>query len=124
MSVVIYHNPACSKSRQVLDMLREAGCAPEIVAYLKTGWTRPQLTALLADAGLSAQEALRKAGARAKELGLLQAGVSEAAILDAMLAHPELVERPIVRTSKGARLCRPPERVLELIGPLPDRPDT
>lgn len=124
MTVILHHNPACSKSRRVLDILREAGCEPEIVAYLKTGWTRPQLTDLLTDAGLSPHEALRTAGARARDLGLLEDGVGDDAILDAMLAHPELVERPIVRTPRGVCLCRPPERVLELIDPPGDGDET
>ncbi len=118
MSVVIYHNPACSKSRQTLELIRAGGIEPEIVAYLKVGWTRDLLESLFGAAGVSAREALRTRGALAGDLGLLEPGADEDAILEAMIAHPELVERPFVRTPRGARLCRPPERVHDLIDPL------
>lgn len=115
MAVVIFHNPKCSKSRETLDLIRAAGIDPVVVPYLTTGWTKPQLQALFAVAGLEPSEALRTARGAAKELGLTDAGVSPDAILDAMVAHPELVERPIVCSPKGVRLCRPPERVLDLL---------
>ena len=115
MTVVIFHNPNCSKSRAALALIREAGEEPVVVPYMKTGWTVPQLQALFAVAGLSAREALRTARGQAKDLGLLEEGVGEAAILEAMVAHPELVERPIVCSPKGVRLCRPPELVAELL---------
>lgn len=113
--VVIHHNPKCSTSRDVLAMIREAGVEPTIDPYLKTGWTEPQLRALFAVAGVSARQALRARGDLAAELGLLATGVSEARIRAAMVAHPELVERPFVETPKGARLCRPKERLWEVL---------
>ena len=115
MTVVIFHNPNCSKSRAALEMIRAADVQPVVVPYMKTGWTKPQLQALLAVAGLSAREALRTAKGQARDQGLLDDGVGEDAILDAMVAHPELVERPIVCSPKGVRVCRPPERVIELL---------
>ncbi|MGP6086489.1 arsenate reductase (glutaredoxin) [Antarctobacter jejuensis] len=115
MTVVIFHNPNCSKSRAALDLIRETGAEPVVVPYLKTGWTKPQLQALFAVAGITAREALRTARGQAKDLGLLEDGIPEAAILDAMVAHPELVERPIVCSAKGVRLCRPPELVRDLL---------
>ncbi|SMX42485.1 arsenate reductase (glutaredoxin) [Maliponia aquimaris] len=117
MTIVIFHNPNCSKSRAALEVIRAAKVEPVVVPYLKTGWTKPQLQALFAVAGLSAREALRTAKGQAAALGLLDDGVSEEAILGAMVAHPELVERPIVCSPKEVRLCRPPERVRDL---LPD----
>ncbi|MBY8976027.1 arsenate reductase (glutaredoxin) [Rhodobacteraceae bacterium NNCM2] len=116
MDIVIYHNPACSKSRQTLALMQEAGCEPEIVEYLKAGWTRPQLDDLLDRAGLTPREVLRTAGSLARELGLMEEGATEDQILDAMIEHPKLVERPIVDSPLGVRVCRPPERVLDLIG--------
>ncbi len=119
----IYHNPACSTSRRVLAILRAAGAEPEVIDYLKTGWTRETLAGLLAAAGLTAAEALRRQRSAAQELGLLAPETSEAAIFDAMLAHPALVERPFVVTPKGTRLCRPVERLRALIalsGPIYD----
>ena len=113
--VVIHHNPQCGTSRTVLATIREAGHEPEIVPYLEVGWTRPQLQALFAAAGLTPRMALREARSPAKDLGLLEPGVTDAAILDAMIAHPELVNRPIVATPKGVRLCRPAEAVRELL---------
>lgn len=116
MTVVIFHNPNCSKSRAALDMIRAAGPEPVVVLYLKTGWTKPQLQTLFAVAGLTARAALRTAKGQAAALGLLEEGTGEDTILDAMVAHPELVERPIVCSPKGVRLCRPPEIVQELLG--------
>lgn len=115
MAIVIFHNPNCSKSRATLELIREAGQEPVVVPYLKTGWTKPQLQALFAVADLSPRAALRSGRGPAKELGLLEDGVSDEAILDAMVAHPELVERPLVCSPKGVRICRPPERVSELL---------
>ena len=113
--VVIHHNPNCGTSRQTLAAIREAGIEPVVVPYLETGWTRPQLQALFAAAGLTARQALRTGADEAKTLGLLDETVGEDALLDAMLAHPILVNRPLVATPKGVRLCRPSERVLELL---------
>ena len=117
--VVIHHNPACGTSRNVLGLIEAAGYKPTIVEYLKTGWTRPQLIGLFAAAGLAPHEALRTARSPAAELGLLDPGVDEEALLAAMTEHPELVNRPIVCTPKGVRLCRPAERVLELLERAP-----
>lgn len=113
--VVVHHNEACGTSRTVLDIVRAAGFEPIVVEYLKTGWTRPQLQALFAAAGLTPREAMRKERSPAAELGLLDESVSDDAILDAMIEHPVLVNRPIVATPKGVRLCRPAESVRDLL---------
>lgn len=115
MSVTIYHNPSCGTSRNVLATIRASGEAPNVVEYLKTGWTEAQLTSLFAAAGLTAREALRGKGELVETLGLLQPGVGEDAILAAMVEHPVLVERPFVVAAKGTALCRPPEKVLALL---------
>jgi len=114
-SVTIYHNPKCSTSRQVLEMIEASGAKPTVVEYLKTGWTKPQLKQLFAAAGVTPRRALRTKAPEADELGLLDPKVSDAKILDAMIAHPVLVERPFVVTPKGALLARPKERVRELL---------
>lgn len=114
-AATIYHNPKCSTSRQVLEMIDAAGVKAEIIEYLKTGWTKPQLKALFAAAGLTARQALRTKAKEAEELGLLDAKVSDAKLIDAMIAHPVLVERPFVTTTKGTKLCRPKESVQELL---------
>ena len=117
--IVIHHNPACGASRNVLKMIEASGETPVIVDYLKTGWTKPQLQGLFAAAGLTPREALREKGSPAAELGLLEEGVSGEAILDAMVAHPVLVNRPIVCSPKGVRLCRPSEAALDLLARIP-----
>jgi len=117
--VVIHHNPGCGTSRNVLGLIEAAGYRPTIVEYLKTGWSRPQLLALLAAAGLTPHEALRTARSPAATLGLLDPDVDEETLVAAMIEHPELVNRPIVCTPKGVRLCRPAERVLELLDRTP-----
>lgn len=119
--VTVFHNPACGTSRNVLAMVEAAGYRPEVVEYLKTGWDADQLRDLFAEAGLTPREALREKGSPAAELGLLEAGVSDDAILAAMAEHPILVNRPIVRTPKGAALCRPSERVFDLLERTPDQ---
>lgn len=111
--IVIHHNSACGTSRNVLAAIEEAGLKPIVIDYLKTGWTKPQLQALFAAAGTGAKQMLRDKNA--EELGLVIAGMSEDALLDAMIAHPILVNRPIVATPKGVRLCRPKELVQELL---------
>jgi len=113
--ITIYHNPDCGTSRNTLAMIRAAGYSPTIVEYLATGWTRPLLGDLLAKIGLSPRDLLREKGTSAAELGLLSEGVTDEAILSAMIAHPILVNRPIVVTPKGAALCRPSERVFDLL---------
>ena len=115
MTTVIHHNPACGTSRNVLAVIRASGTEPVVIEYLNTGWTRPQLLALFAAAGLTPRTALRTSKSPAEELGLLDPNVSDDAILDAMLAHPVLVNRPIVCTPKGVALCRPSEAVLPLL---------
>lgn len=113
MQATIWHNPKCSTSRNTLALLRDAGAEVTIVEYLKTPPTRAELERLYARAGLSAREGLRTKEPLAKELGLAEA--SDAAILDAMAAHPILIERPLVETAKGVRLGRPPEAVREIL---------
>lgn len=112
-AITIYHNPHCSTSRKVLEAIRAAGHEPVVVDYLKVGWQRPQLTALLADADLTPRQALRLKQDEAKTLLADQA--TDAQILDAMLAQPVLVERPFVRTPKGVRLVRPLEVLSEIL---------
>jgi len=113
--ITIFHNPDCGTSRNTLAMIRAADYAPEVVEYLKAGWTRSQLEDLFASMGAGPRDLLREKGAPAAELGLLDPSISDARILDAMVIHPVLVNRPIVVTPKGARLCRPSEVVLSLL---------
>lgn len=119
MTIVIHHNPDCGTSRNVLGVIRASGSEPVVIEYLKTGWTRPQLEGLFAAAGLTPREALRTHKSPAEELGLLDDHVSDADLIDAMLAHPLLVNRPIVCSPKGVRLCRPSETVLDLLENAP-----
>ena len=118
--VTIYHNPDCGTSRNTLAMIRAAGYEPLVVEYLKTGWTRELIDALLRDLGMTARELMREKGTPAAELGLLDEGTTDAAIIDAMLAHPILVNRPIVATPLGVKLCRPSEVVLTLLDQKPE----
>jgi arsenate reductase len=120
--IVIHHNPDCGTSRNVLAIIEASGEAPVVIEYLKEGWSRPQLLALFAAAGLTPRTALRETKSPAKELGLLEPGVSDEAILAAMLEHPVLVNRPIVCSAKGVRLCRPSELVLDLLERMPPGP--
>ncbi|ESQ73521.1 arsenate reductase (glutaredoxin) [Asticcacaulis sp. AC402] len=122
MTITIYHNPECGTSRNVLAVLQAAGYEPEIIEYLLTGWQRDQLISLFAAAGLTPRTALRETKSPAKELGLLDPSVSHETLLDAMLEHPVLVNRPIVVTDKGTKLCRPSETVLDLIDRYPPGP--
>lgn len=122
MSVVIHHNPDCGTSRNVLAIIEASGETPIVIEYLKTGWTRPQLLALFAAADLTPRTALRTTKSPAEELGLLDLSVSDAAVLDEMLEHPVLVNRPLVCSPKGVRLCRPSEAVLDLLESLPPGP--
>lgn len=117
--VTVFHNPACGTSRNVVAMVEAAGYRPEVVEYLKAGWTADQLRALFAAAGLTPRDAMREKGSPAAELGLLDPGVSDVAILAAMVEHPVLVNRPIVRTPKGAAICRPSEKVFDLLERTP-----
>jgi arsenate reductase len=120
--VVIHHNQECGTSRNVLDIIKAAGHEPVVINYLETGWTRAQLLALFAAAGLTPHTALRTTKSPAAELGLLDPETSAEAILGAMTVHPVLVNRPIVATPKGVRLCRPSELVLDLLDRLPPGP--
>lgn len=122
MAVVIHHNPECGTSRNVLAIIEAAGYAPVVIDYLREGWTRPQLLALFAAADLTPRSALRETKSPAKDLGLLEDKVADETILSAMLAHPVLVNRPIVCTARGVRLCRPSERVLDLLETWPAGP--
>ncbi|MCZ8181442.1 MAG: arsenate reductase (glutaredoxin) [Beijerinckiaceae bacterium] len=122
LPVVIHHNPACGTSRNVLAILEAAGYAPVVISYLETGWTRPQLLGLFAAAGLTPREALRETKSPAAELGLLEPGVTDEVLLAAMIEHPVLVNRPIVCTPRGVKLCRPSETVLDLMDRLPPGP--
>ncbi|WP_273187283.1 arsenate reductase (glutaredoxin) [Hyphomonas adhaerens] len=120
--IVIHHNPDCGTSRNVLAIIEAGGEVPVVIEYLKEGWTRPQLLGLFAAAGLTPRTALRETKSPAKDLGLLEPGVSDEVILEAMLEHPVLVNRPIVCSPKGVRLCRPSEAVLDLLETLPPGP--
>lgn len=115
MSIVIHHNSDCGTSRNVLEMIRASGEEPVVIEYLEEGWTRAQLHALFAAADLTPRQALRVSKSPAEELGLLDESVSDAVLLDAMLEHPILVNRPIVCSPKGVKLCRPSEEVLQLL---------
>lgn len=122
MSVVIHHNPDCGTSRNVLATIRASGIEPVVIEYLKEGWTRPQLLGLFAAAGLTPRMALRTGKSPAEALGLTDPSVSDDALIAAMLAHPVLVNRPIVCSPRGVRLCRPSEAVLDLLDRLPPGP--
>jgi arsenate reductase len=122
VDIVIYHNPDCGTSRNVLAVIEAAGYTPTVIEYLNAGWTKPQLESLFAAAGLTPRAALRETKSPAAELGLLDERVPDDAILEAMVQHPILVNRPIVCTPKGVRLCRPSETVLALLERLPPGP--
>ena len=115
MDVIIYHNPACETSRNTLAMIRNAGIEPHIIEYLKCPPTRLMLTQLLQRAGLTVRQVLRQKGTPYNELGLGDVSLSDSALLDAIGEHPILMNRPIVVTPKGVRLCRPSEIVLDLL---------
>ncbi|PQJ62085.1 arsenate reductase (glutaredoxin) [Photobacterium angustum] len=120
--VVIHHNPECGTSRNVLQIIQDAGYEPVVIEYIQEGWTKPQLQALFAAANLTPHTALRTSKSPAKELGLLDENVSDEVILEAMLEHPVLVNRPIVCTAKGVKLCRPSEAVLDVLENWPKGP--
>jgi arsenate reductase len=113
----IYHNPQCGTSRNTLALLRERGIEPQVIEYLKTPPDRATLTALIAATGQPVREVVRTKEAVFSELGLDAPGVSDAELIEAMLAHPILLNRPIVVTPLGTRLCRPKEAVLDLLPP-------
>jgi arsenate reductase len=115
--VIIYHNPKCATSRNVLGLIRNAGVEPHVVDYQKCPPTAALLVQLLARAGLSVREILRKKGTPYDELGLDNPRLSDEALLAAIAKHPILLERPLVVTAKGVRLCRPSESVVDLLPP-------
>ena len=115
MDAIIYHNPACGTSRNTLAMIRHAGIEPHVIEYLKTPPSRALLQQLAIRMGLSVRELLREKGTPYAELGLDNAALTDDQLLDAMMAHPILINRPIVVTPKSVRLCRPSELVLDLL---------
>jgi len=117
MDVVIYHNPACGTSRNTLALIRNAGVEPHVIEYLKTPPSRALLSQLVDRMGIPVRALLREKGTPYGELGLGDPGLSDEALLNAMMAHPILINRPIVVSPKGVRLCRPSEQVLDLLPP-------
>lgn len=118
--IVIFHNPKCGTSRNTVAMVQAAGYEPKVVEYLKAGWTHDQLRELAHEAGLTIRDLMREKGTPAEELGLLVENVSDDVILDAMVEHPILVNRPIVVTPKGVVLARPSEKVFDLLEHAPE----
>ena len=118
--VVIYHNPACGTSRNTLALIRNAGIEPHVVEYLKTPPSRAMLESLIARMGIAPRALLREKGTPHAELGLADPALTDEALVDAMMAHPILINRPIVATALGVRLCRPSEAVLDIL-PSPQR---
>jgi len=115
MTVTIYHNPSCGTSRTVLGLIRKSGEEPQIIEYLKTPPARAELVGLIARMGITVRDLLRRKGTPYDELGLDDPALSDEQRIDAMLAHPILINRPIVVTPLGVKLCRPPEAVLDLL---------
>ncbi|WP_047553941.1 arsenate reductase (glutaredoxin) [Methylotenera sp. G11] len=114
-NTVIYHNPACGTSRNTLAMIRASGIEPEVIEYLKTPPSRERLLELISMMGCTARDILREKAAPYQELGLHDLSLTENALIDAMMQHPVLINRPIVVTAKGAKLCRPSELVLTIL---------
>lgn len=115
MNVTIYHNPACGTSRNTLALIRHAGIEPTVIEYLKTPPSRAELVKMIGDAGLTVRQAIREKGTPYAELGLDNPDFTDDALLDAMLAHPILINRPFVVTPMGTRLARPSEAVLDIL---------
>lgn len=115
MQVVVWHNPKCGTSRKVIELIRARGIAPTIVEYLQAPPSREEIAAVLRAAGIGARDLVRRRGTPYDELGLDDPTLGEAGLVAAMAAHPILIERPVVRTNKGTRICRPAERVIELL---------
>ena len=115
MKAVIYHNPMCGTSRKTLDILREEGIEPEVIEYMKTPPSRDELKALYERAGISPRDGLRAKEPLAEELGLTRDDVTDDEVLDAMMQHPILINRPLVATEKGAVLARPQDKVREIL---------
>lgn len=118
--ITIFHNPACGTSRNVVEIVKTAGYEPQVVEYLKAGWGADQLKQLATDAGVPLRDLLRESGTPAADLGLLEPGVTDEALLAAMVEHPILVNRPIMVTPKGTALCRPSEKALDLLENRPE----
>ena len=115
MTVTIYHNPACGTSRNVLALIRDSGEEPHVIEYLKTPPSRNELVSLISRMGLSVRDVLRRKGTPFDELGLDDPGLTDEALIDAMMAHPILINRPIVVTCRAVKLCRPSEAVLDML---------
>lgn len=115
MTITIYHNPKCGTSRNVLAMIRNSGEQPQIIEYLKTPPSRAELVDLIARAGIGPRDLLRRKGTPYDDLGLDNPALTDDQLIDAMMAHPILINRPLVVTPLGVRLCRPSETVLELL---------
>jgi arsenate reductase len=115
MTVTIYHNPACGTSRNTLAMIRASGVEPKVIEYVKTPPSRERLVSLIKAMGGGVRAVIREKGTPYAELGLANPNLSDDALIDAMLQHPILINRPIVVTAKGVKLCRPSELVLELL---------
>ena len=117
MDVIIYHNPACGTSRNTLGLIRNAGIEPHVIEYLKTPPTRTLLRQMIERMGISVRALLREKGTQFHELGLADPDLTDDQLFEAMLAHPILINRPIVVTPNGVRLCRPSEQVIDLLPP-------
>ena len=115
LNTTIYHNPKCGTSRNVLELIRQAGIEPEIILYLEAPPTRTELVQLISDMGIRARDLVRQKGDLYLELNLANKALSESELIDAMIEHPILIERPIVVSAQGSRLCRPADRVLEIL---------
>jgi len=120
MTVTIYHNPACGTSRNVLALICNSGEEPRVIEYLKTPPSRDELASLIGRMGIAARDLLRRKGTPYDELGLDDASLTDDVLIDAMMAHPILINRPIVVTPLAVKLCRPPETVLDIL-PKPQR---
>ncbi|MFZ9395327.1 MAG: arsenate reductase (glutaredoxin) [Erythrobacter sp.] len=117
MDTIIYHNPACGTSRNTLGLIRNAGVEPQVIEYLKTPPCRGELVDLITRMGIPVRSVIREKGTPFHELGLGDPALDDDALIDAMVAHPILINRPIVVTPKGVRLCRPSEQVIDLLPP-------
>jgi arsenate reductase len=115
MTVTIWHNPKCATSRRVLETIRGKGVEPQVIEYLKTPPSAADIRAALKEMGIKPRDFLRRRGTPYEALGLDNPKLNEATLIAAMTEHPILIERPVVRSRKGTRLCRPPERVLEIL---------
>ncbi|THV15272.1 arsenate reductase (glutaredoxin) [Rhizobium rhizophilum] len=115
MTVTIYHNPACGTSRNTLDLIRHAGIEPVVIEYLKAPPSKEDLATMIADAGLTVRQAIREKGTPYEELGLADPTLTDDQLLDAMITTPVLINRPLVVTDMGTRLCRPSEVVLDIL---------